>query len=110
MTDASTIVGLHVEMQRTIDKPCSACGHTVVVIKEGAGLHCAECDRSRGKLPQKIVEFLGASIGRFGWPDEAITIRNSEFLPTPESANAAPCADPDSVMGAASDQDQEIDA
>jgi hypothetical protein len=91
MLDVTPLVGLRVRLQRTIDVPCGACGETVVVISHGTGphvasLHCAACDRHRGWLPKTITEFLLTAISQFGWPPEAITIRNSEFA----QANAAP--------------------
>jgi hypothetical protein len=84
MSDASLLTGLGLRLERTTDVPCGVCGQSVVVIEKGdsshvASLHCASCDRHRGWLPKAISEFLAATISRFGWPPEAITIRNPEF-------------------------------
>ncbi|TYO65753.1 hypothetical protein FXV83_15160 [Bradyrhizobium hipponense] len=92
MLDVTPLVGLRIRLQRTIDVPCGACGEAVVVISHGVGphaaaLHCATCDRQRGSLPKAITEFLLVAINRFGWPPEAITIRNSEFAQANETAS-----------------------
>jgi hypothetical protein len=84
MTDAPLLTELRMRLERTKDVPCGVCGQTVVVIGKGAGphvasLHCASCDRHRGWLPKAIADFLLGTISRFGWPPEAITIRNPEF-------------------------------
>src|SRR6478736_1600980 len=81
MTDAPVLAGLRIQLERTKDVPCGACGQTVVVVGKAAGphvasLHCATCDRHRGWLPKTIADFLLETISRFGWPTEAITIRN----------------------------------
>ena len=34
--DATAIVGLRIRLRRTIDTPCAACGHSIVVISQGA--------------------------------------------------------------------------
>ena len=86
--DATPIVGLRIRLRRTIDTPCAACGHPIVVISQGAGphaagLHCVGCDRHRGWLPRAVTEFLLTTVARFGRPREGITIRNSEFAPMP---------------------------
>jgi hypothetical protein len=83
---------LRIRLNRTVDVPCGACGESTVVIGLGAGtnvasLHCASCDRHRGWLPKPITEFLLATLSQFGWPSEAITIRNSEFA---QANTAAP--------------------
>jgi hypothetical protein len=85
-TIATSLIGLRIQLRRTIDVPCRACGGgvTVVVIGPGAGphvasLHCAACDRHRGWLPKTIAEFLLETISRFGRPREPITIQDSEF-------------------------------
>jgi hypothetical protein len=83
-TDAPVLAGLRIQLERTKDVPCGACGQAVVVIGKGAGLHaeslnCASCHRHRGWLPKPIADFLVEMIGRFGRPPEAITIRNPEF-------------------------------
>jgi hypothetical protein len=90
MIDVAPLVGLRIRLERTIDVPCGVCGPMVVVIGQGAGphvasLHCAGCERHRGRLPKPIAEFLLAMIDQFGWPPETITIHNSEFA----RANAA---------------------
>ena len=84
--NATSLIGLRIQLRRTIDKPCSACGGgvTVVVIGPGAGphiasLHCAACDRHRGWLPKTIAEFLLEAISRFGRPSEVVTIQDSEL-------------------------------
>jgi hypothetical protein len=79
------LIGLRVQLKRTVDIPCCACGTTDVVIGRGAdphtaALYCASCDRRRGRLPKSIVEFLANLISRFGRPSTAITIRNSQFF------------------------------
>jgi hypothetical protein len=84
MTDASLLVGLRIQLERTKDVPCGVCGQTVVVIGKGAGPHvaslnCASCYRHRGWLPKTIADFLVGTISRFGWPPEPITIRNPKF-------------------------------
>ena len=84
MTDAPLLAGLRIQLERTNDVPCGVCGQTVVVVGKAAGphvagLHCATCDRHRGWLPKTIADFLMETISRFGWPTEAITIRNPEF-------------------------------
>ena len=84
MTDAPVLAGLRIQLERTKDVPCGVCGQTVVVVGKAAGphvasLHCATCDRHRGWLPKTIADFLVETISRFGWPTEAITIRNPEF-------------------------------
>ena len=84
MTDAPLLAGLRIQLERTKDVPCGVCGQTVVVVGIAAGphvasLHCATCDRHRGGLPETIADFLLETISRFGWPTEAITIRNPEF-------------------------------
>jgi hypothetical protein len=84
MTDAPLLAGLRIQLERTKDVPCGVCGQTVVVVGIAAGphvasLYCATCDRHRGWLPKTIVDFLMKTISRFGWPTEAITIRNPEF-------------------------------
>jgi hypothetical protein len=76
------LTGLRLRLERTIDVPCGVCGQTVVVKGAGphvASLHCASCDRYRGWLPKAIADFLVETISRFGWPSEAITIRNPGF-------------------------------
>src|SRR6476620_8700506 len=83
-TDASLLAGLRIQLERTKDVPCGVCGQTVVVVGKAAGPHvasldCATCDRHRGWLPKTIANFLMETISRFGWPTEAITIRNPEF-------------------------------
>ena len=103
MTDAPLLAGLRIQLERTKDVPCGVCGQVVVVIGEGggphvAGLHCANCDRHRGWLPKTIADFLVEMISRFGWPTEAITIRNPKFaqvnatapLGAPAVATSAP--------------------
>ena len=82
--DATPLIGLRIRLERTIDVPCGVCGQTTVVIGSGAGphaasLHCASCGHPRGWLPKAIADFLVGTISRFGWPPEAVTIRNSEF-------------------------------
>jgi hypothetical protein len=84
MTDAPLLTGLRIRLERTKDVPCGVCGQTVVVVGKAAAphvasLHCATCDRHRGWLPKAIVEFLVATISRFGRPTEVISIRNPEF-------------------------------
>ena len=84
MTDAPLPAGLRIQLERTNDVPCGVCGQTVVVVGKAAGphvagLHCAACDRHRGWLPKTIADFLMESVSRFGWPIEAITIRNPQF-------------------------------
>jgi hypothetical protein len=82
MTDAPPLTGLRIQLERTKDVPCGACGQPVVGKAAGlhvASLHCATCDRHRGWLPETIADFLLETISRFGWPTEAITIRNPEF-------------------------------
>ena len=84
MTDAPLLAGLRIQLERTKDVPCGVCGQTVVVVGKAAGphvasLHCATCDRHRGWLPKTIADFLMETISRFGWPTEAIMIRNPEF-------------------------------
>jgi hypothetical protein len=90
MTDAPLLTGLRFQLEQTKDVPCGACGQTVVVVGKAAGphvasLHCATRDRHRGWLPKTVADFLRETISRFGWPTEAITIRNPEFA----QANAA---------------------
>jgi hypothetical protein len=82
MTDARLLTGLRIRLERTKDVLCGVCGQTVVVIEKAAGphvasLHCASCDRHRGWLPKAIADLLVGTTRRFGWPPEAITIRNS---------------------------------
>ena len=84
MTDAPQLTGLRIQLERTKDVPCGVCGQTVVVVGKAAAphvasLHCATCDRHRGWLPKTIADFLLDTISRFGWPTEAITIRNPEI-------------------------------
>jgi len=83
-TDASLLAGLRIQLERTKDVPCGVCGQTVVVVGKAAAphvasLHCATCDRRSGWLPKTIADFLMETISGFGWPTEAITIRNPEF-------------------------------
>jgi hypothetical protein len=90
-SDVSRLSGLCIRLERSVDVPCGVCGQVVVVIGEGggphvAGLHCANCDRHRGWLPKTIADFLLETISRFGWPTEAITIRNPEFVQTNATA------------------------
>jgi hypothetical protein len=105
MIDATPLIGLRIRLERTIDVPCGVCGHTFVVIGKCAGphvasLHCAGCDRHRGWLPKAIADFLVGTIRRFGWPSEAIIIRNPEIaqanatapLGAPAVATSAPCS------------------
>lgn len=92
LTDALLLAGLRIQLERAKDVPCGVCGQTVVVVGEAAAphvasLHCATCDRHRGWLPKTIADFLLETISRFGWPTEAITIRNPEFAQ--ENATAA---------------------
>jgi hypothetical protein len=84
MREMTPLIALKIRLQRRIDAPCGACGETVVVIGQGVGphvasLHCAGCERHRGRLPKAITEFLLAFIEQFGWPPETITIQDSEF-------------------------------
>ena len=77
--DATLIVGLRIRLGRTIDTPCAACGHSIVVIGQGAGPHaagllCVGCDRHRGWLPRGVTEFL-----RRRWADSAGHPRSSQF-------------------------------
>jgi hypothetical protein len=83
-TDATALVGLRISLERKIDICCGACGQTIVVIGNSAGphiasLHCASCDRHRGRLPKAVADFLLETINRFGRPTEVVTIRNSEI-------------------------------
>jgi hypothetical protein len=76
-----------------------ACGRTIVVIGNGAcphvaSLHCANCDRHRGRLPKAVADFLLEMISRFGRPTDVITIRNSEI-------RASGSATPSGVIAAA---------
>jgi hypothetical protein len=91
MVDVTPLVGLRIRLTRTIDAPCAVCGESVVVVGHGAGphvaaLHCMACSRHRGWLPKAIAEFLLAAVSQFGWPPEAILIRNPEFVRTNEAA------------------------
>jgi hypothetical protein len=102
MIDVTPLVGLRIQLKRTVDVPCGMCGQTNVVIGLGAGphvasLHCASCDRHRGWLPKAITDFLLAMISQFGWPPETITIRNSEFA---QASTAAPLGAPAAAMSA----------
>jgi hypothetical protein len=97
------LVGLRVELTRTKDVPCAACGETVVVIGLGAGphvasLHCASCHRHRGWLPKTIVAFLTESISRFGWPSQPIVIRNFELADVTAATGAAAVAQESAPM------------
>jgi hypothetical protein len=92
MIDATTLVGLRISLDRTIDVCCGTCGQTIIVIGNGAGtgvasLRCANCDRHRGWLPKAVADFLLEVISRFGRPTDIITIRNSEIR---ASGSAAP--------------------
>ena len=87
MTDQTTLIGLPIKLQRTIDGPCAVCGETAVIIGAGAGPHvaslrCACCDRRRGWLPKTVADFLTNLVVRFGRPTDPITIRNSELAAT----------------------------
>jgi hypothetical protein len=82
MIDSTALVGLRIQLRRTIDRPCVMCGESVVVIGFGAGphvasLHCAGCARHRGWLPRLIADFLIEMIAKFGWPPATIAIRNA---------------------------------
>jgi len=81
MTDTTPLAGLRVQLERTIDTPCT-CGGTVVVIGEGAGPHaaslrCEGCDRHRGWLPRTITSFFSETTRRFGVPNEPFLIRDA---------------------------------
>jgi hypothetical protein len=104
MIDVTPLVGLRIRLERTIDAPCVVCGESAVVIGLGAGpqvasLHCASCDRHRGWLPKVITGFLLATISRFGWPPQAITIRNQNSRKANATAPlGAPAAEATSTL------------
>jgi hypothetical protein len=77
--------GLRIQLDRGIDVPCGACGHThtIVVVAPGAGaaasLNCVGCDRLRGSLPNAVTDFLSDLIDRFGRPSETVKVQNPEI-------------------------------
>jgi hypothetical protein len=80
----TSLIGLSIKLERTIDGPCAICGETAVILGTGtaphlAALRCLSCGRHRGRLPQTVADFLIALIAKFGRPAEPITIRNSEL-------------------------------
>jgi hypothetical protein len=82
VTRTTSLAGLYVRLERTVDKPCAACGGIVVVIGEGGGQHaaslrCARCNRHRGWLPGAITNFLSETVRLFGVPDEPFLIRDA---------------------------------
>jgi hypothetical protein len=87
----STLVGLRIRLERTIEVLCT-CGETAVVCGSSSGgphlasLRCQACDAHRGWLSRSSGEFLLAAIDRFGRPREPIIVRNSA---TSSGADAA---------------------
>jgi hypothetical protein len=93
---ATTLIGLRIRLERTVDVPCGMCGETTVAIGPGvgphvAGLHCAGCDRHRGWLSKAAFDFLTAMVAQFGKPTEPITVRNAQLQ---QFAEANPAASP----------------
>ena len=83
----SPLVGLAVQLQRTIDRPCE-CGGTAVIVGESKGphvgvLYCASCQRHRGWLPKTVACFLSETVRVFGKSSSPIIVR--------ESSNSGPC-------------------
>jgi hypothetical protein len=88
----SPLVGVVVQLQRTIDRPCR-CGETSVVIGEPTGphvaaLYCLNCQRHRGWLRKEVARFLTETISTFGRSSSPIIIRDSIYSGhEPESAD-----------------------
>jgi hypothetical protein len=85
----TSIVGLRIMLERTIDVPCAVCGKTVVTIGHAAALHCSWCNRHRGWLPKPAANFLADAATLFGRSTEPILICNSQFAAPSSGADAA---------------------
>jgi hypothetical protein len=85
----SSIVGLRIILERTIDVPCAVCGATDVTIGHAAALHCSWCNRHRGWLPKAAANFLAEAATLFGRSVEPILIHNSQFAAPSSGASAA---------------------
>jgi hypothetical protein len=75
MTDMAPLCGLRIQLNREIDKPCAACGRTIVVVGHDASLTCNNCKRPRGKLPASLCSFTLKAISLFGRPTEPFAIQ-----------------------------------
>jgi hypothetical protein len=96
----SPLVGLVVQLQRTIDRPCD-CGDTCVTIGQPAEPHvaalfCTCCGKHRGWLPKQVINFLTQIANVFGTSSSPIVIRdsNNSGPQSSEPESAARCSRP----------------
>jgi hypothetical protein len=88
----SPLIGLAVQLQRTVDRPCE-CGGTAAIIGQPKGphvgaLYCASCQKHRSWLPKTVACFLSETVRVFGKSSSPIIVR--------DSSNSGPCG-PESV-------------
>jgi hypothetical protein len=80
---ASPIVGLHVKLDRPVDRDLP-CHSNICVIGHGKGphagaLHCADCGRHRGWISKASADWLLSITNRFGSPSSAIVVRSAHI-------------------------------
>jgi hypothetical protein len=74
-----SVVGLEIRLDISRREPC--CDDVVAQVFPGKGPHageliCTKCGQHRGWLSKSTHDWLLAVVGKFGWPEEPIIIRD----------------------------------
>ena len=80
-TGNDPLVGLHVQLDRAVDR-CRPCHGNIVEVCAGRGPHkygllCTVCGAFRGWLPAAAAGFLLTTIREFGVPDAPLVWRDA---------------------------------
>jgi len=80
-TSSSPLIGMTVQLERTIDRQQPCCANLAIVTigkgQHAAGLACASCGRQRGWVSKSTTMNLQKIIEQWGAPAEPLIVRDS---------------------------------